>query len=280
MKAEAINEFYSVNGEVKYVKEDEIFPKINKDPIYEIIRVVDGVPIFLEDHLARMFKSASLVKHEISLDEKEIRNSIKDILLHNEIKNTNIKLLSGEADGIGNIFLVYIVETFYPPKSYYEKGIETILYEYERNNPNAKVLVRSFKEDVGQRIKEKEVFEALIINRNGYIPEGSRSNLYFVKESKIYTAPSDEVLQGITRKHVFEIAKKLNIQIIEETVHKNDLEKMEGAFISGTGINTLAISKIENIELLSTGNKVILSLNEAFNEKMRDYVEQNKNFWI
>lgn len=280
MKAEAVNEFYAVNGEVRYVKEDDIFSKITKAPIYEIIRVVDGVPIFLEDHLERMFRSAKLVNHSICLDEKRVRKSIKDTILHNEISNSNIKLLSGEADGIGDVFLVYFIETLYPPKAYYENGIKAILYEYERNNPNAKILVTSFKEDVAHKIKESDAFEALIINKKGYIPEGSRSNAYFVKGDKIYTAPPDEVLLGITRKHIFKIANRLNIQIVEETIHKDDLEKLEGAFISGTGLNVLPISKIGNIELPSTGNKLISDLNNGFSDMMRDYVEENKNLWI
>lgn len=279
MKSEAVHEFFTIDGEVKNVKEENIFSKIIKSPIYEIIRVVDGVPTFLEDHLNRMFRSASLVNHKMSLDEKEIRKAMKDTILKNKVKNSNIKLLSGLADGVGDVFLTYFVETSYPPKEYYENGIKTILYEYERDNPNAKVFVTSFKEDVAQKMKERDVFEALLINRDGYIPEGSRSNAYFVKQDKIYTGPPEEVLLGITRKHVFKIAENLNIPIVQETINKDYLEGLEGAFISGTGMNILPISQIEDIKLPSKDNKIIADLNKGFDQMVKQYVEEHKNLW-
>ncbi|WFA10277.1 aminotransferase class IV [Tissierella sp. Yu-01] len=279
MRLEAVNDFYCVNGVIEYVKKDNIFESITRPPIYEVIRVADGVPLFLENHLERMFRSAKLIEHNPILDENEIRIAIRDTILHNEIQNSNIKLLSGEADEIGSVFLVYSVETFYPPKEYYENGIKTILYEYERNNPNAKILVSSFKEDVANKMEERGAFEALLLNKRGLIPEGSRSNIFFVKGEKLYTAPSDEVLLGITRKHIFKLAEEFNIEIIEESIHVDDLKKLDGAFMAGTGVNILPISKIEDIELNSVNNRVIIELIDGFNKMVKEYVEQNKNYW-
>lgn len=278
MKPEVINNFYMVNGKLTSVDDLTIFEKISKPPIYEIIRVIGGVPIYLEDHLSRMFESSNITNHEIGATEEEIKISIKETIITNKLDRGNIKLLSGEAQE-KSVFIVFCVESFYPPKEYYENGINTILYEYERDNPNAKVLVSSFKEDVAKKMKEKEAFEALLVRKDGYIPEGSRSNIFFVKGEKLYTAPKDEILLGITRKHLFKIANNLNIKIVEESIHVDDIRKLDGAFMTGTSVSILPIARIDNIELDSVNNKIITELNKAYDNMMYEYVEKNKDVW-
>lgn len=279
MKPEVIKDFFMVNGKLTSVDDLTIFEKITKAPIYEIIRVIDGVPLYLEDHLSRMFESAKIVSHNIAASEQEIKMSIKETIINNKLDKGNIKLLSAEVEG-KMTFFVFCVASFYPPKEYYENGISTILYSYERDNPNAKVLVTSFKEDVAKEMKDKGAFEALLVRKDGYIPEGSRSNIFFVRGEKLYTAPKDEILLGITRKHLFKIADKLNIKIVEESIHVDDLQKLEGAFMTGTSVNILPISSIDDFKLSSVDNKIIRELNNAYDKMMYEYIEKNKENWI
>ncbi len=279
MKPEVIREFYMVNGKLTSVDDLKIFEKITKSPIYEIIRVIDGVPLYLEDHLSRMYESAKIVSHNIVVSEDEIKRAIKETIIKNKLDKGNIKLLSAEVEG-QMIFFVFCVESFYPPIEYYESGIKTILYNYERDNPNAKVLVTSFKEDVAKQMKEKDAFEALLVRKDGYIPEGSRSNIFFVRGEKLYTAPKDEILLGITRKHLFKVADKLNIKILEESIHVDDLRKLEGAFMTGTSVNILPIAAIDDFKLSSVDNKIIRELNKEYDNMMYEYIEKNKENWI
>lgn len=281
MKAEAVKEYFMINGDLKKVEESyEVFEKITTTPIYEVIRIVDGVPTFLEDHLERMFNSAKSLGRDLYLSEEEIRASIKEVILKNNVDQYNIKLISGEADGIGHVFLTYCVDTFFPPKEFYEEGIKTIIYKYDRDNPNVKLLYTNFKEEVAKILDERGAFEALLLRSDGYIPEGSRSNMFFVKEDKIYTAPGDEVLQGITRKRIFKIAEMKNLQIVEETIHEDDLKDLDGGFMTGTGLNILPISSVEDINIPSVNNKVVLELNEAYQQLTKDYIDENKYLWI
>ncbi|WP_333638158.1 aminotransferase class IV [Tissierella praeacuta] len=280
MKPEAIKDYYIVNGQLESTRDLKIFDRIEKPPVYEVIRIIDGVPLFLEDHLQRMADSAKIIGYDIDRDEKHIRNDIKTLILKNNIDRLNVKLLSTEIEEIGKVFLVYNVESFYPPEEFYKKGIHTILFHYERNNPNAKVLFTSFKENVAKSLKENNAFEALLVNKSGYIPEGSRSNMFFIKEDKVYTAKASDVLIGITRKHIFEVCNKLNISIIEESIHIDDLNKLDGGFMSGTSVNVLPISTIDNIELNSINNKIIKEINKAYVREMENYILKNKNEWI
>ncbi len=274
MKKEAIGNYLIINGQV-FSTEDKIFEKIRKAPIYEVIRGINGVALFLEDHLERMYRSAKLVNYQIGKDEKEIKEEIKLLMEKNNSGNINTKLLSVEIDG-DKVFLVYNTESFYPPEDYYINGIHTTLFKHQRDNPNAKVQHSNFKENIAKALKEENAFEALLVNESGYIPEGSRSNMFFIKDNKVYTAKAEDVLLGVTRKHIFQVCEDLDIEIVEESINIKDLEVLDGAFMTGTSVNVLAISSIDKLKLNSVNNKIIKDISIAYNEKIKDYIEKNR----
>lgn len=280
MRKEAIKDYFFVNGEMKSVEESNIFDKIEKPSIYEVIRIIDGVPLFLEEHLDRMYNSAELIKYNIDEDKNKIKKYIKKLILKNHIKDLNIKLLLGETKSGEKVFLAYFIDSFYPPQNYYINGIHTILLNYERENPNAKVLFTSFKDEIAKELNTHKAFEALLVNSSGYILEGSRSNMFFVKDDKVYTAKPKNVLLGITRKHIFKVCKKLNIEIIEESISKDELDKLEGAFMTGTSVNVLPISTIDRIELNSVNNRIIKEINNSYIIEMEDYILKNHHHWL
>lgn len=280
MKSEFIGDWFVLNGDLKSTEDDSVFNEIVENPIYEVIRVINGVPLFFEEHLNRMKKSASIVNSSLTRDEASIREDIKKLIFREKISFQNIKLLSTNIKSGEKVFLIYSINSFYPPKEYYTKGINTVVIEYERENPNAKVQFSSFKQTVTEILKEKDAFEALLVNKKGYIAEGSRSNIFFVSKDKIYTAKSEDVLLGITREHIFNIAKKLNIDIIEENIHVDDIEKLDGAFMTGTSVNILPISCIYDKKLQSIYNKIIIEINNAYLNEMENYVLKSKKDWI
>ena len=196
MKKEAIKEYLIINGEVHKTEETDIFDKIEKPPIYEVIRIIDGVPLFFEDHIKRMFDSARIIDFKISRNEDDIRKDIKTLILKNKIDRLNVKLVNVDIDKMGRVFLAYNIESFYPQQEYYIKGIHTTLFHHERENPNAKVLVSSFKEEVARVLKEKEAFEICLkkIAEHGldmklvdveYNFEGSKIMFFFTSDGRV-----------------------------------------------------------------------------------------------
>ncbi len=276
MEKEAIKDFLSINGEIIKVENTDIFEKIVKPPVYEVIRVIEGVPLFLEEHLERMEKSFQIAKYHINRTEEEIKKDIENIILKNRVENLNIKLLCAPIEGEGQVFLAYFIESYYPESEVYEEGIHTILYYYEREKPNAKILNTSFKERVNNKLKNNDAFEALLVNKNGRITEGSRSNMFFIKGDKVYTAPRGEVLLGITRKHILNICNELNLKLIEENIHVEDLVKIDGAFMTGTSVNVLPITTIEKQRLDSVNNFVIKTISSKYMEEVKKYIKSKK----
>ena len=266
MKKEAIMEKYIINGEVFSAKDESVFKRISKAPIYEVVRVVDKTALFLDDHLERMFRSADLIQYDIGFLKETIKSYVTECIAINGIDSNNIKLLAVEDDNDKKLFLVYAIQSFYPPKSYYEEGVKTIVFEYTRDNPNAKIQHSDFKERVKNAMDSNNAFEALLVNSEGFILEGSRSNVFYVLNGQLYTAPSDLVLLGITRKHIFSLSEKLGYTVVERKLYKDDLKNIEALFISGTSIGVLPVSTIGNLEISTMKNKIILDLIDGYDK--------------
>lgn len=272
-------DYYIVNGKVYSTEKVSISDLISLPSIYEVIRVIDGVPLYVEEHLLRMRKSAELLGFKIKKSDDEILNEIKKLITVNKFPNLNIKLVFSNLNKSNQLFLAYFIKSYYPEKEVYEKGIHTILFNVVRENPNAKIVNMSFKERVKKELQDKNAFEALLVNENGYITEGSRSNIFFVINDKVYTAPEGEVLQGITRERIFKVSKELGIDIIEKHIHIDELKNLDGAFMTGTSVNILPIKTIDEIELDSVNNKIIKELSRGYINDMKKYIELRKNLF-
>lgn len=248
---------------------------MKREEIYEVIRIIDGVPLFLEEHLERMRKSAGLLKAKIHKSDEEITSEILNLLKSNSCKNINVKLLCSNLNGEKQDFSTCVSESHYPEQKVYEKGIHTILYYSERENPNAKIMNKSLREDVNTNIKRKDAYEALLVNNDGYIMEGSRSNMFFVKGDIVYTASSKDVLLGVTRKRIMKVCKDLDITVLEEAIHEKEIASLDGAFMSGTSVNVLPIRSIDHVKLHSVHNQLIQKIAKGYRKEMEEYIKGN-----
>lgn len=266
MQKEAIMEFLLLDGKVKKVEECNVFQEIEKSPIYEVVRVIGGKEQFIEDHIQRMFDSFQLLDYENSYSQEDITNFARECIRINKIKDNNIKLLAVELNDMRKIFMVYAIESYYPPDSVYKEGIKTIIFKHTRDNPNAKVQHLDYKVAVTNAIKESNAYEALLLNEAGYILEGSRSNMFYLIGDTMYTAPSSMVLLGITRKHIIKSIKDLKLNLVEKELHVDDLNRLDGMFISGTSIGVLPVNSVDDLKINSAENKIIKNILNEYNK--------------
>ncbi|APF27959.1 aminotransferase class IV family protein [Clostridium sporogenes] len=274
---ECFNEFFIENEKIKERDSfEESFLKEGKS-LYEVIRIIDGAPLFLKSHLERFYNSAKLEGLNLWLDEEEIKENINRLIEINKVSIGNIKLVFNFNKGKNNNFLCYFLKHNYPEDIEYKKGVKTILYHGERENPNAKVINMDFRKIVGEKIKEEKAYEAILVDRNGYITEGSKSNIFMIKDGKVITAPIEKVLPGITRQNIMDVCKNLNLKVEEEKVHYKDIDKLEGLFVSGTSPKVLPIKSVDEIEFKSSENKLILSIMEGYNKAIEEDVKGYKN---
>lgn len=256
--------------EVVGISEKDILGKTN---IYEVIRVIDGVALFKEEHLDRMRKSLGMTEYCGKIKIEDVSQKIEDIIRVNGNENGNIKVIINKDED--EIYLYYVQHS-YPTEDMYRKGVDTILYNGERNNPNAKIIDNNFREQVNKQIKDNGVYEAILVDKDGNLTEGSKSNIFMVKNETLITSPINKVLPGVTRGKIIELAKELKIDVEERNINKSEIADLDGMFISGTSPKILPIRKINGIKKFQKNNTIITKLVSNFNKKIEKYINLSK----
>ncbi|MBI9013441.1 MAG: aminotransferase class IV family protein [Clostridiales bacterium] len=253
-----IGAYYISDGEVML---SETFNGLDSDRvIYEVIRVINGKVLFLEDHMKRL--EYSLDKVSIVADVNVIKDEIIHLISINEQMDKNIKL-----DVIEGHYRIYFMESYYPNEELYKTGVATTAVKLQRHNPTVKQLDMDYKHHI-EMIKGDQFFEVLLINLNDKITEGSRANLVFVKDNTLYSAPLEEILTGITFENVIKMSQTLGLNIQYESVGITELDEMEGCFLTGTSLGVLPIKSIDHHIYDSANHPIVLKLIQAYTTQM------------
>ncbi|MGB7919783.1 MAG: aminotransferase class IV [Desulfobacterales bacterium] len=275
MKCDAAFDFLFINGELHPSCETAIFDRIDGNSVYEVIKLIEGVPLFFEDHMARMQRSAVLLGADIEKPTRQVRAEINELVEKNGCADINVKLV-WYPEKEGSIFLTYFVRQDFPGDGAYRRGAHIILYDGERRNPQIKAVKTSYRERVRAVREAAGAYEALLVDDKGFISEGTRSNLFFLIDHQLCTPPSDAVLLGVTRQHVMALCRVLAIDVQEKMLPKDNLNRIEAAFITGTTIDILPIGSIGRLQLASVGHPVIQTITRAFSEKVSAYIAAEK----
>lgn len=240
--------------------------------IYEVIRFINGKPVYFDDHYERLLRSAEMLGHTEIIKKQALLEYSGMLLKINGLENCNIKVLcllqkNGKEDAP---FVIYSSKAFYPPESAYSEGVSVDCFSIERNMPNAKVrreeylaAIDRFKNTAG-----RPLFEVLLINQKDEFTEGSKSNLFFVKNRTVITSPDDVVLKGVMRKHVIELCDILDIPVVYRNVPKAEAAEMDAAFLTGTSIKALPVGNIGTVSLPSAENSIVKKIMVALSEDM------------
>lgn len=232
----------------------------DKTGIYEVIRVINKKPVFLDEHFLRLQKSIKLANIDYEVNYKCFVDNINLLIEHNEFLNCNIRITFNYDKILKEVdVLYYFIKSFYPDRYYYDSGIHTILIEKERENPNIKRNSTKYREEIDNMLKLNSAYEAILIS-DGLISEGSKSNVFFVKGNMLITSLDKNVLLGVTRSKVLEIAKELKFDIVKRKIFVREIEEFDAAFITGTSNNVLPINSINDYKLNSVNNGIVKKL--------------------
>ena len=213
---------------------------LNMPSVYEVVRLIDGRPQFLPEHFERLENSMGSIGMAVPFTYQKLEESIHDLAEEGQIANHNIKL---EVDVSGHSIL-YLNPTHYPSAEQYAKGVRTELFDGERKNPNIKMMDQTLRDATDEAIKKHDLYEVILVDRDGCITEGSRSNVFFIKKGEVYTSPLHQVLPGVTRRKIIEIVKDKGIRFHEVPINASDIGSFDAAFISGTSPKVLPIASI------------------------------------
>jgi len=241
--------------------------------VYEVIRVKNSTPLFFEHHIERLMNSIKILNFELP-QLKSIKEQIKNLLHKNPIAENNLRISLIYRNACTFDTLLYFVPSTYPSEIQKREGVEVKLLKANRDNPNAKVENKTLRENADRIIAESGCYEVLLINNEGFITEGSRSNVFFIKDDTFYTAPLSMVLGGITRLVVIEIIHKLGLSLVEKTINVDQIDKFDSVFITGTSPSVLPVCQIDStkIELKSFAlQKLMDEYNNAIEKDIANF---------
>ena len=240
--------------------------------LYEVIRIIDDIPIFLEDHLSRLYLSAHLTGMGQLPEVTSLTGLVKTFVnsQKKDIGNIKLSFTFSKTFAMPLCELNYIPHA-YPTKDEYTYGVKVGLLYADRLIPNAKIQNSEIRDRANKAISEKNLYEVLLIDSKGNITEGSRSNVFFVKNETLYSAPGDKILQGITRIKILNLCKTANIQVVETEIPASGLNQYEAAFLTGTSPKVLPISSIEKV-VYKTDILLLIKLQKLYDQLIDDYI--------
>lgn len=229
------------NGKLESLSEQEEIGFDNE--VYELMRVENKRVLFVDDHLKR-FENTLLAARKWIDNFDSLKQQIEWLVLCNEIENCNLRLTLSTKD----VFQAGFVPSSYPEKEDYERGVKTDLIEALRPNPKAKIYHADMRNAAEKQQKDEGLYESLLVNGDGQITEGSRSNVFFVGGGNVYTAPDRMVLGGIVRKKVIDICGEMGVPVIYMPIESGKISEYDAAFITSTPARVLPISEVGEVK--------------------------------
>jgi len=255
------------------------------DGIYETMRAYNGVVFMLEKHLERLGRSASLKRLDIP-ETGFITDAVCRTMEANKLSDAYIRVTVSRGKGpIGldpdlckEPTFVVITEDFREyPGHLYSDGVKLVIAKTRRNlvsaiNPRIKSL--NFLNNIFAKMEAKEggAYEAVMLNAEGLIAEGTVSNIFFVKDNVLCTPALDVgVLDGITRELVISLAKKNDIRVSEGKFYPADLFNASEVFFTNTTSEIMPVSQVELIAYRV--GEISKSLHMLYKEEVSAYLK-------
>jgi branched-chain amino acid aminotransferase len=283
--------FASVNGEITPAQEARVSVLDNGftfgDAVYETLRTYGGRPFHLDRHLRRLRVSADRLGIALVEDDAALARRLDALLERAANTESYIRIMVSR--GVGEISyrfdrvkgptIVMVAKAYEPlPAAYYGEGVAVVLSSVRRNSPRA--LDPAIKSCnllnnilAVREAQAKGALEPILLNDIGEVAEGAGSNVFHVKNGRVFTPPLDAgILPGVTRALVLEQCRALDIASVQEPVAVKDLLAADEAFITSTLKEVVPIATIDGNPLgAGRPGPVTVRLLAAYREYARQH---------
>lgn len=219
--------------------------------VFDFLKVMHDVPMFLDFHLDRFFHSASVMKLPLQLFDRDmIRERIYTLINKNQLPDSGIKLiLTGGYSTDGYLIatpnlIITQQEVKMPSAELIQYGIGIITYPYSKEFPQAKTINYSMGIWLSDLVKSSGAYDVLY-HSQGLISELPRSNVFLVAQDGTLVTPSNNILEGITRKNILSLARQ-KFSVEERDVTLTELYEAKEVFISSTTKRIIPIVAVDS----------------------------------
>lgn len=215
--------------------------------VYETLKVRKGNLYFLPEHIERLFHSALLIGLEHKYSHEDVRRYLREIVSVIGSVDCNLKVLFIGASQPENtqIYIIPLAPLF-PDRKLYKHGAKLVTVEYERWMPQAKSLNMLGSYVMYTKAKKMDCYDALLINRDGNMTEGTRTNMYVMKGKTIISPPKELVLEGVTMRSIEKIVTKNGFEIRYQHIPRNTLTEYDGMFLSSTSSKIIPVQQVDD----------------------------------
>ena len=243
---------------------------------FEFFRVLRGIPVFIEDHLARFENSSRAIDLEVPYSLEQLEGFIHELIRVNRLETAGIQLIltGGYSEDIftpaqPNLIIAPIGLRSYPAEQF-EKGVKLILHQHVREIPEAKTIAYLTAVKLGKRMRAHGAAE-VVYHDGTHVSEAARSSLGLIKNGVLVTA-REGVLPGITRIHALDLAQKM-MPIEERAFTLDELLGADEVFITSSTRGVMPVTQIEN-QPVGSGQvgPHLKALMKAFNEHLEAYL--------
>ncbi len=242
--------YFSQNGKILPI-EQAVIPLSNIEyaygfGVYENIRISNGQAFFLKNHIERLIESARIIGITHPFDAAFVENSVSDLVKNTKSETYNIKifLIGGSIKEKASLY-IFCLNPLFPDKKLYKEGAKFIIYNYERPFPHAKTLNMLQSYLAYSKAKESRAYDALLINHDGFITEGTRTNFFCIEDKTIYTPHKLDILLGVMRKATLKVALENKYLIVEKNIKLDEIMSYDGAFVTSTSSKIIPIKSID-----------------------------------
>lgn len=230
------------------------------DGVFEGIRSYNGRVFRLDEHLARLYRSARAILLEIPLSRDKMQEAVISTLQANKLHDAYIRLVVTRGKGdLGldprkcpkpTIFIITSKIALYP-EEYYRNGLEIVTVATRQNSPailDPRIKSLNYLSHIMAKIEANNAgtLEAVMLNENGYVTECTGDNIFIVKDGELLTPPTWlGILEGVTRSVVMELAGHLGLAVKEEVLTRYDLFNADESFLTGTAAEVIPVTKID-----------------------------------
>jgi branched-chain amino acid aminotransferase len=227
-----------------------------------------GACIFrLDAHTDRLFRSAHILRMSMPFDKKTLNEAQRAVIRANDLDEGYLRVLcylGSEGMGLRAEGLrTHVVIAGWDWPSYMdpasrERGIKVRSSSYTRHHVNITMCkAKACGNYINSMLALREAIEcgaeeALLLDNEGYVAEGSGENVFIVRKGVIKTPPLTSILEGITRESIIQLAAERGMRLVEERFTRDELYIADEAFFTGTAAEITPIREVDN-RMIGTG---------------------------
>ena len=277
---------------ILYKREDakiSVFDSLSQggDAVWEGLRVYNGKVFCLNEHLNRLLESAKSMAFEKVPKLTYIKEAIFSTLKANKMFNdTHVrltltrgeKITSGMNPKLNQKGCTLIVLAEWKPAIYFGKKLRLVTANVRRNSPlflDSKIHHNNLINNILAKIESNNAGtdDAIMLDLNGFVAETNSTNIFMIKEGKVFTPFADACLPGVTRGLIIKICGENNIPIFEKNISITEFYNADQVFTTGTMGELATVIEIDKRKIKNKGN-ILSKIKDLFRGKTQNLGEK------